>query len=122
MNGNYPVGAEFDLNAPFNQPEPAEITVECECQCILGGFAKVTTEDAEYYHDEDGSGYDLSQCNLKRDYEDTFLTPRQLITRLYNIELERVCNNTADSNSKLVMKSCEVWMECGTEDISVNEC
>lgn len=66
MNGNYSNDGE-------NMPH--ELTVECECQCVLEGFAKVTTEDAERYSDDGSSGYDFSQCDFKRDFEDTFLTP-----------------------------------------------
>lgn len=113
MNGNYSNDGE-------NMPR--KLIVECECQCVLEGFAKVTTEDAECCSYDDIYEYDFTQCDFKKDYEDTFLTPRQLITRLYNIELERVCNGTTDADTNLAMKSCEVWMECGTENISVNMC
>ena len=84
-SGAYPPGAEFDPNAPYNQPDIDPIEVDVIATYTISRPATIETVD--YRVDEwdewetDGEGYpyhiggvdyDYSDVDFKKDYEDYY--------------------------------------------------
>ena len=116
MNGNYPLGAEYLPNAPFNQPEPIEKDYDVEVTATLWCTTTVTSEDA--YYDEDGELCEEKVC-LDIEFCDQKHTPKELIKYLYNILHEHP--EIQFSARKSVLESCGMWLG-GCEEIEAEEC
>ena len=70
-SGYYPVGAEYDPKAPWNQVDPEPRKVEVTVSITLSKTVEVEVTDyiAEEDYDEDGYhgiSYDYSECNLEQ--------------------------------------------------------
>jgi len=66
--GDYPLGAKYDPNAPYNETENAEVEVDVYVWMTIGKKITVKTSDYRIINegvDEDG----LYQC--ERDFSDT---------------------------------------------------
>lgn len=116
MNGNYPLGAEYLPNAPFNQPEPIEKDYDLEVTATLCCSTTVTSKDA--YYDEDGELCEENVC-LSVDFYDQKHSPKDLIKYLYNILREHPEIEFGDRKS--VLDSCGMWLG-GNEEIETEEC
>lgn len=79
---NYPMGAKYDPNAPYNQSEDyAEI--EVLVSVTVSKVVKVTVSDYACTKDMDEEGnafahYDYSECDLQGAFENQYGTPEQL--------------------------------------------
>ena len=68
---NYPLGAEFDSNTPWNQKENPEKEVEVLVSITMSKTVKLRVTDykiIDFGKDEDGNYYeeiDYSECDLK---------------------------------------------------------
>ena len=70
-DGGYPIGAEFDRNAPYNQPTIKPIEVEVDMVVTMSIRKKILVDDYDTYEDfDDDEGkilcYDYENCNLTK--------------------------------------------------------
>ena len=77
---NYPAGAEYDPNAPWNQvdPEPKKIEVTVSITLSKTVEIEVTDYTVKEEFDEDGyrgTSYDFSECNLEQAVRDQITLP-----------------------------------------------
>lgn len=116
MNGNYPLGAEYLPNAPFNQPELFEKEYNVDVTATLFCSTTVTSNDA--YYDEDG---ELCEENvyLDNDFYNQKKSPKDLIKYLYNILREH--QEIKFSDREIVLESCGMWLG-GREELDVEQC
>lgn len=68
--GNYPLGAEYDSNAPWNQEENPEVEVEAQVTITLTKTFKFKTQN--YTVDYDGPDED-GDTTIIRNFEDSDL-------------------------------------------------
>lgn len=73
---NYPLGAEYDSRAPYNQSDDP-ITIEVLVSVTISKSVKIQVSDYEVNKeiDEDGiayADYDCSECNLTEAFEDQY--------------------------------------------------
>lgn len=79
---NYPLGANFDSNAPWNQDENPEVEVEVTVNLALHKTVKVKVKDydiADEGKDEDGNPYydlDFSETNFRAAVEEQIILPQ----------------------------------------------
>lgn len=133
-SGYYPPGAEFDPNAPYNQPEPEEIEVEVVINQTLSKSTKILTTDyivnewEDFEPDEEGgfyrtggTEYDFSDSDLKRAYEEQDYTIPELLDYLkaYLIADIADCDKESGKKQKLqhILDCCEGWEVDETEVI-----
>lgn len=81
-NGYYPAGAEFDLNAPYNQVDLPEKEIEVTISVTLSKTVKIMVDDYSVEEDADEDGrylsYDYSGCDLYKAVEDQVVLPQNL--------------------------------------------
>lgn len=115
MNGNYPLGAEYLPNAPFNQPEPIEKDYDVEVTATLNCYVTITGRGTCRNEEGDICTDDISLAN---DFYDQKHSPKSLIRHLYNILREhQEIQLKARQN---VLDCCGMWLG-GCEDIEVEE-
>ncbi len=71
--GGYPLGAQYDPNAPYNQKDNPEIEVDVLVSITLSKSVKVRVSD----YILDGDNIDLSDTDLKSAVEDQFILPNE---------------------------------------------
>ena len=81
-SGNYPPGAEFDVNAPYNEKELPEKEIEVTVSITLSKTVKIKVSDYTIYSNEDENGnhfedIDYSDCNLKEAVEKQVYLPQE---------------------------------------------
>ena len=135
MLSNYPPGAEYDPNAPWNEPEVPEKEFDVTCCQTLSKTVTVYTdnytpgaEGVDYEPDDEG-GYtaigwhdddDTSDTNWAEEYHaNDYHTPLQLI-ELFKRYLEHILDDkvqvsTSASYIKHLIEECEDWSEDETE-------
>lgn len=115
-SGYYPPGAEFDLNAPYNQTELPEREFNVTISQTLSKTVTVLTNDysLEVNCGEDGiyEVCDTSDTAWKKAYEDNFHTPVQLI-KILKLVLEEnkkkgIVFKTEGYTNDLI-EECEDW-------------
>lgn len=91
-NGYYPLGADYDTRAPWNQKDNDAVTKDVNYTCTLSRTAPVSTTDympGTEWIDEEGyyyrEGDDFSRTDWVDEFTDTYRTPRQLISLLADI-------------------------------------
>lgn len=83
-SGYYPMGAEHDARAPWNQSEPPEEEIEVLVSITLSKSVKIKVKDyvvVDEGKDEDGDYFkslDFSDCDLKSAVEEQIYLPHQL--------------------------------------------
>lgn len=83
MCDNYPPGAAYDPNAPYNQCEPEEREIEVTVSITLSKTVTISVTDYEYFegeYDEEGStppSYDYSKCDLKSAVKEQVHLPQE---------------------------------------------
>lgn len=82
-NYDYPVGAEYDPRAPWNQVDPEPKKIEVTVSITLSKTVEVEVTDyiAEEDSDEDGYHgirYDYSECDLKQAVRDQVTLPNSV--------------------------------------------
>lgn len=82
-SGYYPVGAEYDPKAPWNQVEPEPRKIEVTVSITLSKTVEVEVTDyiAEEDSDEDGYHgiiYDYSECDLEQAVRDQITLPNSV--------------------------------------------
>lgn len=91
MNANYPLGAEFDPSAPYNQPEDPESEI-IEVTVYQTFRKKLDVEVDDYQEiqdwDEDNGYYywnDYSGCDFKDYVEEQHLTITDILERVQEL-------------------------------------
>lgn len=77
---NYPAGAEYDPNAPWNQVDPEPKKIEVTVSITLSKTVEVEVTDYIVKEDSDEDGnriisYDFSKCDLKQAVRDQITLP-----------------------------------------------
>ena len=131
-SGNYPPGAEYNPNAPWNQtdPEPVKVKVTISQSLSRSTTIEVTDYTATKYddieYDEDGYinrieciDYDFSDSDLKGAYKEQEYTIPELLNYLkaYLIVDINECSKESSKRKKLqhILKCCEGWEVDETE-------
>ena len=87
-SGYYPMGAEHDPRAPYNEVEPSEKEVEVTISVTLSKTVKIKVSDYEIIDsgkDEDGEHFediDYSNCDLKKAVKEQITLPHEAYTRI----------------------------------------
>lgn len=87
-SGYYPLGAEYNPNAPWNQVDNPEREIEVTVSVTLSKTVKVRVSDyeiADSGKDEDGEYFediDYSNCDLKGAVEEQYPTPDKILGTL----------------------------------------
>ena len=74
-SGYYPIGAEFDPKAPYNEEIIPDKEVEVTISVTLSKTVKITVND--YTIDEEGY-CDFSECDLHKAVKEQIKLPQQL--------------------------------------------
>lgn len=91
-SGYYPMGAEYDSNAPWNQSEPSEEEIEVFVSITLSKSVRIKINDytiVDEGKDEDGFPFkslDFSDCDLKSAVEEQILLPHEVGQLLVDID------------------------------------
>ena len=93
-NGNYPMGAEYDTNAPWNQPEIEYKEVEVTISLTISKTTKVTVPDIEKLDDSILKEAVKEQIVLP--YESDLIRSISGNNPLYRRELEDLSNWIVD--------------------------
>ena len=103
-SGYYPPGAEFDPNAPYNQPsDPEEIEFEVNATVVLSKTAVVLDnnyfeyEDVDWDVDDEGNrvcershGIETDNCDFKEDFETQYPSIPEMLDKLVFLLEEEV--------------------------------
>ena len=79
---NYPLGAEYDPRAPYNQKENEDKEIDVEVTLTLKKIVKIAVDDYEIVDkeiDDDGTyweGIDYSNCDLEGAVRDQIELPK----------------------------------------------
>lgn len=74
-SGYYPIGAEFDPKAPYNEQIISDKEIEVTISVTLSKTVKITVND--YTIDEEGY-CDFSECDLHKAVKEQIKLPQQL--------------------------------------------
>ena len=74
-SGYYPIGAEFDPKAPYNEEIIPDKEIEVTISVTLSKTVKITVND--YIIDEEGCP-DFSECDLHKAVKEQIKLPQQL--------------------------------------------
>lgn len=111
----YPLGAEFDSNAPYNQIDLPKREIEVTISVTLSKTMRVMVDDysVEEGSDEDGRylSYDYSECDLHKAVENQIVLPQNLAEftkRMfdYNPDLKAA---KMPKNLKDAIEDCRGW-------------
>ncbi len=117
-SGDYPPGAEFDPDAPWNEVDLPEREVDVTVSVTLSKSFKVAVSDytVERTYDEDGyyEDEDYSECDLYKAASEQIVMPQDLADCI-----EKLCKDAGielPSNIKRVLEDCKKW---SVDDIEV---
>jgi hypothetical protein len=123
---NYPAGAEYDSNAPWNQNDQEPVGVDVLVSTTLSKHTTIETADytPEYWEDYDiddeghtihngGMDYNFSDCNFIKDYREQEFTPKELLDVLIKYLKAEIVGEVHKEGSiaKRLLNSCENWTE-----------
>jgi hypothetical protein len=95
MNGYYPLGAEFDRAAPYNEKEIPEIPITVDCQETLSKTTKVMTCDYSLNSDGEFDGLTKSPDEI---YLQEHFTISQMLEEYASMLKERRSEIIGDCN------------------------
>lgn len=128
-SGYYPLDAEHNPNAPYNQIDSDSINVDCCISCSLSKDVTITTSDhiiekcEDWDIDDEGNSvhieevnYDYSNCNFNKDYHHEHYSIPELLEQLEMFllcaieNLETKTTKTAQLKIyKQMLKDCQGW-------------
>lgn len=119
-SGYYPPGAEFDSNAPYNQRDPEEVSVDVCVSQTLHKNTTIKTDDyiAESWEEYDEEGhrggiyYNFNESNLLKAWKDDDYTIPDLLNILKSYitkELEKENSRFREFTLNRILKACEGW-------------
>ena len=91
-NGNYPMGAQYDPNAPWNQEEPNDKEIEVTISLTISKTTKIVVPDIK----------DLDDSILKEAVKDQVVLPHE-------IEIIKAISGNS-SLDKRVLKDLSDWI------------
>lgn len=100
MSGYYPVGAEYDMNAPYNEIEPDLVEVNVTVSITLSKSVTVQMPS-----------YDFSQSELREAVDEQFTLPQDLslfMRRMFNQNIILKANEIPLC-IKEALNDCENW-------------
>ena len=113
-SGDYPMGAEFDPHAPYNEVEIPEREFDATVSSSLSKSTTVESKDYLIDEDPDGSYIDTSEIRWFEEYSEQHYTPIQLI-EMYKKELEEkkkfLSNPYQIKQIEKIIAECEGWVE-----------
>lgn len=126
MNGNYyPVGAQYDKRAPWNETETEEQTFECEVTEVLRKNVLIDTDQHTEIpdYDEDGNycpDYDTSSVDWVKAYKYDQWTIEDLLHKFIELidEVSPMLSLVRRAELSGYRKACEGWT---TEDITADQ-
>lgn len=118
-SGCYPLGAEYDKLAPYNQEEPPEELFDVCISQTLSKSTAVKTSDYIPNVDIDDGEYqtynDTSNTNWEEAYKDNHLTPLNLIKQFKSYLMETIpdpsVNKSKFKRFKYLIDECDNWVE-----------
>ncbi len=118
-SGYYPMGAENDPRAPWNQSDPEEATRDIDYSCVMHRVQPVSTTEytpGEYEKDEDGFVFreedDFSDTDWLTEFADQYRNPAQLIAILREIATELAAGRIPQkrrSQWQHIAEDCQNW-------------
>lgn len=115
-SGYYPTGAEFDPNAPYNEPVIPERDFEVDVEYVLQKKAvKVTTDDYSPEFDDETGHVDANteDTDWENAYNNSHYTIPELLSELESYikqDLERYKGSaTKERQLKEMLKDCDGW-------------
>ena len=131
-SGNYPLGAEYNSNAPWNQTNPESVKVEVTISQSLSrsttievtDYTATKYDDIEYEEDGyinriGGIDYDFSDSDLKGAYEEQEYTIPELLDYLKADLIVDIneCSKESGKRKALqhILNCCEGWEVDETE-------
>lgn len=119
MLDNYPPGAKYDANAPYNEYTPPEKEFEVCVTQELSKYVGITTNNYAHYVDEDEDGYcewdDTSNTEWDKEfYENDYHDPLALINLFKEFleeQLEKGIAFKSPAFTKRLIEECEGWEE-----------
>ena len=113
-SGYYPMGAEFDASAPYNEVAIPEREFEVTCSQTLSKSTSIWTDNyTPEYDDENGHAYaDTFDTNWREVYKDVAMTPLDIINACETLAkylLEQGTTSIGPLHMKELIKECEGW-------------
>ena len=114
-SGYYPMGAEFDKNAPYNQVEPEPLVIEVTVSVTLSKTMKIKVNDylEEIEDDEEGKhrNIDFSVCDLQSAVNSQIYLPQDsgLIFDNYISKYSNLKNESSYSEAKKIVDDLSDW-------------
>lgn len=114
-SGYYPMGAEFDKNAPYNQENPEPIEVEVTVSVTLSKTVKVKVNDyvEEIEADETGKyrNIDFSVCDLQSAVNEQVYLPQDSgsIVDNYINKCTKSKSESAYKETKKIIEDLSGW-------------
>lgn len=133
-SGYFPVGAEFDPSAPYNELSIPDEEFEITCSQTLSKTVTVTTNNyipgasgVDYERDDEGGCYavpyhddpDTSDTDWADEYKTKHLTPLDLIKKLRSLLMDidsgALRSNPCYQHKQYYINECSGWIEDETE-------
>ena len=114
-SGYYPMGAEFDKNAPYNQVDPEPIEIEVTVSVTLSKTMKIKVNDylEEIEDDEEGKhrNIDFSVCDLQSAVNSQIYLPQDsgLIFDNYVSKYSNLKNESSYNEAKKIVDDLSDW-------------
>ena len=114
-SGYYPMGAEFDKNAPYNQVEPEPLEIEVTVSVTLSKTMKIKVNDylEEIEDDEEGKhrNIDFSVCDLQSAVNSQIYLPQDsgLIFDNYISKYSNLKNESSYNEAKKIVDDLSDW-------------
>ena len=113
--GNYPLGAENDPNAPYNekgQNYGKELVLDCEVEVVMRKKIKIRTTNTIY--DEEYGWYVNEDENFVELYKQKEFTLTELMNELKNLAKEKLAKKLNIREGEAVhlvniINSCDGW-------------
>ena len=111
----YPMGAEFDKNAPYNQVEPEPLEIEVTVSVTLSKTMKIKVNDylEEIEYDEEGKhrNIDFSVCDLDTAVNSQIYLPQDsgLIFDNYISKYSNLKNESSYNEAKKIVDDLSDW-------------
>ena len=114
-SGYYPMGAEFDKNAPYNQVESEPLEIEVTVSVTLSKTMKIKVNDylEEIEEDEEGKhrNIDFSVCDLQSAVNSQIYLPQDsgLIFDNYISKYSNLKNESSYNEAKKIVDDLSDW-------------
>lgn len=121
-SGYYPLGAEFDPRAPWNEIEVPDRKFSVTCSQSLSKQVDVVTSNYTIQEDDQEQWIDTSGTNWNEEYHASkHYTPLELIGLFKKVLqncLEIGCFYKSEKHTQHLMAECENWVE---DDLEITE-